>query len=256
MVEPKVDVKPAEPVNPAPSEPTQNVQPPAEEPAVTPEPEGEPTPEDKVVPLAALHEERDKRQSLQAELDAMKQVAGPNMLFDINGNPVQAAPPTPQGSTQAPNADEFQKNLDKAWEDDPRQAVEMTVGAAIQWRDDVDSEVDDQIHTVSGKHEDFNAYQNDVRKYIRALPLNQRSNPGVAEMAYFVVKGQKSGNVYTKAQTELLDKIKKGEAVTGLTPGTSSTPAVEKGIVLTQEQLNVAAAMGISPEDYKSAIKQ
>ena len=137
MVEQKVDVKPAEPVKTAPSVPDEKTGlPPVADTntTVTPEPEGEPKPaeEGKTVPLAALHEERDKRQSLQAEVDAMKQIAGSSMLFDVNGNPVQAAPPTPQGTTQTPNADEFNKDLDKAWEDDPRKAVEMTVGAALQ----------------------------------------------------------------------------------------------------------------------------
>ena len=254
MVEPTVDVKPAEPVNPAsagqplPGQPEPEVTGASSNPDVNED-------KDKQVPLAALHEERDKRQSLQAELDALRQIAGNNILFDMNGRPVQAAP---QNNTQQPypgQADAFRQKLDKAWEDDPREAVEMTVGAALQWRDEIEGTVDDQIQEVAGKHDDFDSYQTDVRKYIRALPMNQRANPGVAEMAYFVVKGQKSGNVYTRAQQEMLEKIRKGEQVGGLNPGTVSTPAAAKGVQLSEDQLKAANMMGLTPDQYKSAMK-
>jgi len=253
MEEPKVDVKPAEPVNPAPDAQPLPGQPSPAAPGVSPDPGVNEDGTSKVVPLAALHEERDRRQSLQAELDALKQIAGNNMLFDINGKPVSVAP-TPQG-VQQPQSDEFQKNLDKAWEDDPRQAVEMTIGAALQWRDDIDAKVDYQVADASTKFADFNDYHGDVRKYIRALPMNQRANPGVVDMAYFVVKGQKSGNVYSKAQADMLEKIRRGEVVSGLNPGMVSAPAVNKGVQLSQDQLNVASAMGMTPEQYKANMK-
>ena len=207
--------------------------------------------EQKTVPLAALHEERDRRQSLQAELEALRQIAGNQVLFDVNGRPVG---PTPQNENQSVDSDAFQKQLDKAWEEDPRKAVEMTIGSALQWRDDIDNQVDAQERDVESRHQDFNEYRNDVRKYIRTLPMNQRANPGIAEMAYFVVKGQKSGNVYTKAQADILEKIRKGEQVSGLMPGAGSTPVLPKGVELSSDQLKVAEAMGLTPDQYKSAI--
>ena len=255
MEDPKVDVKPAEPVNPASADQPLPGQPSPAEPGVTPNP-GEKEGEEKVVPLAALHEERDRRQSLQAELDALRKIAGNNVLFDMNGNPVSYQSPTPQGAPQQQQDNgAFQKNLDQAWEEDPRKAVEMTIGAALQWRDDLEAQVDTQEMVAASKHEDFDSYRTDVRKYLRALPMNQRGNPGVVEMAYFVVKGQKSGNVYTKAQAEILEKIRKGEQVAGLNPGTVSNPAVNKGVQLNEDQLKVASMMGLSPEQYKSAMK-
>jgi len=224
-------------------------------PGATPSPDGAKEPEDgnKQVPITALHEERDKRQALQAELDALKKIAGANILFDMNGNPVQANIPSPQPG-KAVDTEAFEKELDKAWEEDPRKAVEMTVAASHQWRDEVDSRVESQVMEASEKFRDFNEYQNDVRRFIRSLPLNQRSIPGQVETAYFLIKGQKSDNVYSRAQQEMLDKIRRGEQVSGLNPGTVSTPAPSNSVSLSEDQLKAAAAMGLSPEQYASAI--
>jgi hypothetical protein len=191
---------------------------------------------------------------MQAELEALKQIAGNNILFDRNGSPVQIAP---QNTEAAPVVDPmaFQKSLDEAWESDPRKAVEMTVSTALQWQDDINSQVDMQELETATKHADFDVYRTDVRKYVRTLPLDQRSRNGVMEMAYFVVKGQKSGNVYQTAQEEMLAKIRAGEQVAGLTPGTVATPRPTGGTALSEEQLRAAGAMGLTAEQYRSAIK-
>ena len=91
-----------------------------------------------------------------------------------------------------------------------------------------------------------------VRQYIRALPLDQRSKPGVVDLAYYVVKGQNSGNAVEAAKAEMLRKIQAGEQVQGLQPGTRPAAPLPKGNVMTPEQVAVAEQMGLTPEEYQS----
>jgi len=214
--------------------------------------------DEKTVPLAALQEERSKRQELQAEMEVLKQVAGDNVLFDMNGRPVpqkQAAPGerTP-GTSSSPT--QVTQELEKLWESDPRKAVQVEIMAAMTYRDDLESRVDNQIVAASAKYPDFPQYEGTVRQYVRALPLEQRAQKGVADLAYYVVKGQQSGNAVEKAKAEVLRKIQAGENVQGLQPGTKAAPQTPKGTQLNEEQLKVADAMGLTPEQYMSAMKK
>jgi hypothetical protein len=198
----------------------------------------------------ALREEREKTQALKAELEILKQIAGDNVLFDVAGRPVPKAPQqqTPQ------NQQDYTAQMEKMWEDDPRKAVQMEIMSAMTWRDSLEAGVDQQEMEAANKYKDFNKYRDTVRQYVKALPLDQRAKPGVVDLAYYVVKGQQSNNIYEQAQQELLRKIKAGEQVQGLAPGTHSQPPQQKGPTLTAEQLAVAEAMGLSPEDYISAM--
>lgn len=228
----------------------------------TPAPEAKPTgdagsppTEDKQVPIAALHEEREKRQHLQAELEALKKIAGQNVLFDINGNPVQA----PQ--QQQPQQTDQQKQIEELWQSDPRRAVQAELMLAFNWYDKLNAQVDMQEAQVESKYPDFNKYRPQVRQYVRQLPPEQRARDGVVELAYFAVRGQ---NVETyiaqKVEEErqrLIQKFQAGEAVQGLQPGAVSAPPVPQGAVtLTEEQKKVADAMGIPEAEYVKYIKK
>jgi hypothetical protein len=235
------------------------------QPEPTPEPTGDPTSDapdgnedaDKTVPLAALHEERQKRQELQAELEVLRQLAGDSVLFDINGKPVQAHPgqrqPQQQQQPDQPQTQAAQE-LEKLWETDPRKAVQVEIMAAMSWRDNMEVQVDNQILAASQKYSDYKEYDNTVRQYIRALPLEQRSRPGVVDLAYFVVKGQNSTNAVERAKAEMLKKYQTGQQAQGLGPGTMAAQPKPKTPQLSEEQKKVAEAMGLTEEQYMSAM--
>jgi hypothetical protein len=225
------------------------------EPAAQAEPGSEPMPGDpepsQTVPLAALHEERNRRQELQAEVELLKQIAGDNVLFDINGKPVPQ-PQRQQETAQQPN--QAAAELEKLWEEDPRKAVQVEIMAANAYRDQQQANVDAQMGQAAVKYSDFGQYDATVRQYIRALPLEQRAKPGVVDLAYYVVKGQNAGNAVEAAKAEMLRKIQAGENVQGLPSGTKPTPAPTQVNGLNEEQLRVADAMGLTPEQYQSAM--
>lgn len=242
--------QPAQPVTP----------PPVSKPGVTPPPAapkaGEPAAPvvpPSMVPITALHEEREKRQSLQAELDALKRIAGQNVLFDINGNAV----PTPQA---APPQNEYAKELDHMWETDPRKAVQMELMAALTWYDKVTADLDYQENTLAQKYPDFNTFRTEVRQYVRSLPPDQRTRQGIVELAYYAVRGQKMDGVIarTKAEmeAEMIRRYNAGELAAGLPVGGVSTPPIIPGsVILTQDQKNACAALGISEADYIKHMK-
>jgi len=220
------------------------------------DPQGEPTVE-KTVPLAALHEERSKRQEMQAELEVMKQLAGTNVLFDINGKPVQQQQAVPGGQAQSPQQQPNQaaQELEQLWESDPRKAVQVEIMAAMSWRDNMEAQTDSQLLQAGGKYDDFGQYENVVKQYIRALPVEQRAKPGVVDLAYYVVKGQNTGNAVDRAKSEMLRKIQAGEEVQGLQQGTRSAQPVSSSGQATPEQAAVAEQMGLTVEQYMSEVK-
>jgi hypothetical protein len=206
-----------------------------------------------MVPITALHEEREKRQSLQAEIEALKRVAGQNVLFDINGNAVSA----PQA---APPQNDFAKQLDQLWETDPRKAVQAELMAALNWYDKINADIDYQEGTLAHKYTDFNDYRTEVRQYVRSLPPDQRNRPGIVELAYYAVRGQKVDNIITKTkadmEAEMLRKYQAGELAMGLPLGGVSTPPVVPGAVtLSPDQKNACLALGISEADYVKYMK-
>lgn len=232
---------------PPPVKPAQPAPPPAAlKPGVPPAPGVSGDDTSKMVPISALHEEREKRQSLQAELEAMRKVAGPQMLFDINGNPVAQ-----QQHQAAPQVNPVQMELDKLWDSDPRKAVQLEINLAMNWYDQVNSNLDRQEAELASKNPDFNNFRNEVRGYVRSLPPDQRANPGVVELAYYVVRGQKVDSIIERERAEMLRKIQAGESVGSLPPGSAVVPAVPAGQVqLTQDQKQACLALGISEEEY------
>jgi len=211
---------------------------------------------DKTVPLAALHEERTKRQQLQAELEVLRQIAGDNVLFDVNGRPVpRQYQPQPQQQQAPQQQHNHNAEMEKLWEEDPRRAVQAEIMAAMSWRDNLDAQVDQQEIIASQRYSDYGEYRDTIRQYIRALPINQRSQEGVVDLAYYVVKGQKANDAYARGQADALARIRAGNGVQGLRPGTMSPAPKPKGNQPTEEMRKVADAMGMSIEDYMSAMK-
>lgn len=196
-------------------------------------------PEKQTVPLAVLMEEKSKRQALQDELSSLRaQVAS-----------MTSAPP--QYPQNAPNAPvDIGRQLDELYETDPRKALQTEILTAFAWRDMVDAVLDEQLSTAKEKHTDFSNYEGKIKGYLRKLPLGQRSQSGVVELAYFAVKGQDVDNLIKSERERLIEKIRKGEDIQGFTTGTMTSTPSSKGTQLTEDELKVADALGITPEEY------
>jgi len=211
---------------------------------------------DKTVPITALHEEREKRQALQAEIEALKKVAGQNVLFDIEGKPV---------SYQQPQVDQrqeqFKQEMDKLWETDPRKAVQAEIMSAMTWRDNQEANLDAQESKLSAKYADYNNYRGEIRQYLRTLPLDQRGGPGIAEMAYYLVKGQKVDVIINQTreqwEADYRQKLANGDLAQGMPGGSVSAPFTPQGnVTLTEDQKKAAAAFGITEADYAKNMKR
>lgn len=260
---PKADEKqPAGTVTPAPTGKETPATPAAATPAVTPTPAapvkpipGASTPppvakpeEPKQVPITALHEERTKRQDLEAEIAQLKQnVAG------IQQQPQQ------QQQQQQIDPNEVRKQIDELWDSDPKKAVQAEIMVALDWRDRVDASMDNEADGLSQKYADFGNYRTQAQQYIRSLPLEQRARPGVMELAYFIVRGQNVDTLIEQQKNDLYQKFQAGE-IAGQTvsvpPGSYVPPPPTGQVVLTEDQLKVASMMNLTPEAYASAIKQ
>ena len=210
-------------------------------PGVTPTP-GEPKGE--TVPLAALMDERGKRQTLEAEVTLMKQQ---------QQVPGQQMPGTPM--QQPPNNQ--MEEIDKLWDTDPRKGVQAEIMMAINWFDQTNNAIDHQADALSGKYADFSKWRSDATRYVRGLPLNQRSQQGVLEMAYFIVRGQNVDGILKQQNDDLMAKFQTGElaGMISTPPGTVGSPAPVAGVQATQDQVTAATAMGMTIEDYMSNVK-
>ena len=180
--------------------------------------------------LAALHEEREKNRELAARLETQQL-------------PMGQPQPAPTGKT-------IQQELDELWETDPRKAVQTEMMYGFKWYDGVNSALDSQRAGLRAKYPDFNQYETQAMNYVRTLPLNQRAMNGVVEAAYFLQKGQSSDSIYQSAMQEIIRKMQAGESIQGLPSGIPPVGGPVPGAKLTDQELAVAAAMGISPEDY------
>jgi len=135
----------------------------------------------------------------------------------------------------------------------------MEIMYAMDWRDRIDSSLEVQADQLARKYPDFNNHRSTALGQVRGLSLNQRGSAGVLEAAYFMVRGQNVDSLLKQRETELLEKYRRGEiSAQGFAtpPGAFTSAAPIEQTQLTQEQSDVAAAMGLTPEQYASAIKQ
>jgi phage I-like protein len=150
------------------------------------------------------------------------------------------------------------QELDNLWREDPRKAMQTELMTALNWKDQVEAQVDDQIDAAATKYKDFNDHQSEVRRYIRRLPVEQRAKPGVIEAAYFMVKGRNADS-FAKAEAErLLKKAQAGDGTQTINAGASSGggDGTNNAGSLTPEQKAAAAAMGVSEAEYAKYMKR
>lgn len=225
---------------------TQATSDPKQTPPATPPASGATKPDDagNRVPLAELMKEREKRQTLEAERDGLKQAL---MYAQQQGAPRYPAAPQPVAPVQ--QASPVAADMQRLWQEDPQRAVQAEIMMAINWMDNVSAGVDHQEAQAASKYSDYDQYRNQIRGYMRTIPIAQRSQPGVIDAAYYFVKGQSVDTVVKQAQEDLLRKIRNGEAIQGFE--TPSTPPPPQQQTLTEDQKRVAVAMGMSPEDYQ-----
>lgn len=233
-VSPPVGVKPPEPPKP------EGVKPGAA-------PEQQPS----TVPYGALHEEREKRKALDIKLEQIKLLYGDKIKFDPMGNilpPEPIQPVTPTTGIQA--ISDLQRRVDETWEKDPKEAVRMEIGLAISWYDQQSALVDLQRDAARFKFPDFSKWESEINSYLRRLPLQQRTQPGIIELAYKYVKGDKIEQILETERAELARKYAAGEIVQGLPPGAGSGLPPGQGPTLTEDEMKVANAMNIPPNEY------
>lgn len=200
------------------------------------------------VPLASLLEERDKRQSMQAELAALKaEIASMKGAARIQ-QPQQMTP-------QRPPAFDVKAHLDKLWETDPRRAVQEEIVLAAQWMDQTNAQVEQEAAELSSKYNDFNDFRNQAMGYVRSLPLEQRARPGVVETAYLLVRGQNVDVLLERQRAALSQQFVQNPSMFQVPPGMSGVPVTSKAKSLSDDQARAASAMGISPEEYLKYVR-
>ena len=213
----------------------------------------------KQVPLAALQEERNTNRELRAEIEALKRVVGSTSGIPTGGQPGQLGPGFQQGNPNVIQAQPMEtqqapqiskEELDRMWMEDPRKAMQTEMGLALNWYDKMNAQVDSQEEHLARTFKDFDTYRADVRKYIRQLPPEQRSKPGVVELAYYVVRGQSVEKTVQQQRDDIVNKIKAGESVQGVGPGTSSSSRVTTPAQISADEARVASKMGMTPEEY------
>jgi hypothetical protein len=242
---------PAAPVAPAATPPASQKPPATPSGAPQTPPASTPEDKDKTVPITALHEEREKRQQLQAQVEALKRIMSNNVLFDAQGNPVAQQ----QQQQQPVQQQQYQQEIEKLWETDPRRAVHAEIYAAMMWRDQVDAAVEQQAADVATKNADFNNYRPEVMAYLRTLPFDQRNKQGMVEAAYYFIRGQKVDNIIAKQRQEFeqeyIRKMQAGEFAQQMPNGAFSAPPSPQGtITLTEDQKKAAAAMRMPESEY------
>ena len=258
---------PQNPVTPPVSDPSQIPTPPVVkpgEPVVPPvgipltEPAKEPAAVPGTVPHGAFHEERERRKASDARIEQIKALYGDQIKFDIDGNvlppePVGNQVPSPAmaGQDNVQSVSDVQKQVDEMWDTDPKKAVRTEIALALNWFDQQSAAVDLQRDTARTKFKDFSRYEGEINGYLRRLPLQQRTQLGIIDMAYNYVKGSKIDQILATERTEIARKLAAGEAVQGLTPGATGMPPVQPGAqTLTDDQRIAASAMGVSEEEY------
>jgi len=219
---------------------------------------GQPKNDQQQVPLPALQEEREKSKMLREQVSNLT-----NMITEMQ-NRVAPQQNYPQQMGMAPQqqnyypAQQFQQappnmaqQAEALWADDPMRATAWMVEQGIQNYDGVQRMVDLQKANTMSKYPDYATYATEIDNYVRALPPAQRGQQGIVDMAYFLVKGQKVDTITQQANNELLERIKRGEAVGGVR-GTYTAPVNTDDSPLTADENKAAMVMGLTPEEYKA----
>lgn len=214
---------------------------------MTPTPSGQD--DNKTVPLAALHEERTKRQELQSELESLRTVLQETQARTAQP-PYQQQQYAQQQYQQPPQAN-VGAQLEAMWEEDPRKAVNAQIGQAFAYYDQVNAYVEAQISQAATKYQDFSQYQDQIRRYVNATPIADRARPGVVDVAYYIAKGQNADAIAEQARQAAAAQAGAAIGVQGVGPGVPAapTPAAQAG-TLTQEEQSVARVMGLTDEEY------
>lgn len=200
------------------------------------------------VPVAALLEERGKRQSLEAKLKQFETVFGDQIQYDSVGNviPRSQANPAQPANVQG----DIRQKLDELWNTDPRQAVQAELTYALGWYDNVHASVENEMDTVAGKFKDFDQYRPFIRQYLRSIPIDQRTKPGLVEAAYYLHKGKEIDKIVESEKRSIYERIQAGESIQGITAGTGSGLPRANGVKFTPDEINAAKLYGVSPEEY------
>ena len=197
-----------------------------------------------MVPLAALQEERERRQSLQSEIEQLK----------ARVNTMQA--PQQQMQPQAQPQVDHTAELNRLWETDPRRAVQVEIMMAAQWQDNINAQIDVESDALAAKHKDFNNFRGEAMRYVRSLPLEQRARPGIVEMAYMLARGQGVDQIIEQQRIQLQQQFQQNPAMFQMPTGSGATPPpVQQNTGLTEEQAKVASMMKLTPEQYSAGIR-
>lgn len=232
--------------------------------AATPPAQGGATPQQgvKQVPLPALQEEREKRQAaeaqykeLQAEVENLKNLLNQYPQQQYQQQPYQA--PYQPAQYQQPAYQPYpqppvnvKEQIDQLWQEDIRKGFQAEMMAMMQYRDWVDTKVDNEFEGLRARSTDFSQYEGKVRQYVRSLPYDARSQANIVQAAYLMVKGQDTDNILKAREAELMKKYQSAQGATGL-GGTFGAPQQADGSqTLTQEERITAQAMGMSEEEY------
>ena len=227
---------------------------PGEQGTAVPEKQG--VPEGKEVPLAALQEERSKRQTLEAKLNQLQTMFSNQITYDSAGNVIpvqhqQQQAPVPQAQPY----EDVRKQLDQLWENDPRKAVQSELAMAINWYDNVNNSIEEEMDKVGEKFKDFQGFRPQIRQYLRKLPLDQRGRQGIVEAAYFLHKGQNFDAALSREQQLMADRIRAGESVQGIGGGSAYAPGGDARR-WTVDEVKIAAQYGTTPDKYFGASKK
>lgn len=207
---------------------------------------------DKTVPITAMLEERKQRQAMEARVKALESHFGDQFTYDTAGNVVprqQHQQQQRQAPVQVPGGDDIQKQLSHLWETDPRRAVQTEMSMAFDWYDKASSALEDQLDEVGKKHADFAQYRSQVRQYLRQLPMDQRSKPGIAESAYFLQKGRDVDSVIARERDEWNKRIQAGESIQSIPAGAGGADSGGERR-FTKDEISIAAMYNMKPEEY------
>lgn len=201
------------------------------------------------VPVAALLEERGKRQSLEAKLKQFETVFGDQIQYDATGNVIPRSPAVNNQPSHNVQGD-IRQHLDQLWESDPRKAVQAELTYALGWYDNVNAAVENEMDGVAIKFKDFDQYRPYIRQYLRSIPIEQRTKPGLVEAAYYLHKGKELDRIIESEKKSIYDRLQAGESIQGITAGAGAGASRVSGPKFTPDEINAARLYGQTPEEY------